>query len=125
MIGAYRASLLIVCAGALWLVLSAWANEPRVSIAVEGARVQFEPGQIRLRIRVERDKYNRALTVALVSDGFERSSLEQLEGESSPLVRWVDYRDVPAGEYVVIAIVHRPEDRPIRAEDRLQVLSRF
>lgn len=64
----------------------------------------------------------RDLTIAMVSDGFERSSLEELDGDLAPLVRWFDYPGVPAGEYDIVAVVHRPGAHPWRAESRINVL---
>ena len=121
---ALKACWLVLLTGAVWLALSALADAPRVTVAVEGSRYQYEPATVRLRVRVVQHPDNRALTVALVSDGFERSSLEQLEGAASPLVRWIDYRDVPAGEYAVVAEVVRTTGAA-QARDRLTVLSRF
>ena len=119
-----RASVLLLLVGGLWLALAGFSHEP-VSIAVEGSRYQYEPATVRLRVRVERDPANRALTVALVSDGFERSSLEQLDGTAAPLVRWVEYRDVPFGVYSAVAVVQRTEKGLLRAEDTLTVLGRY
>ena len=118
-----RASVLLLLSGGLWLALAGFSNEP-VSIAVEGGRYQYEPATVRLRVRVARDPANRALTVALVSDGFYRSSLEQLDGTAAPLVRWVEYRDVPFGVYSAMAVVQQTEKGLLRAEDTLTVLGR-
>ena len=103
-------------------MLSALANEPRVSLVIESGVFAREPAYVRLRVRVEPDTANRALTTALISDEFETSSLEQLEGAHAPRTRWVQYRNVPAGSYIVSAVVHRPEDRPWRTRATLIVL---
>ena len=118
-----RASVLLLLSGGLWLALAGFSNEP-VSIAVEGARYQYEPATVRLRVRVERDPANRAVIVGIFSDSFERSSLEELPGADAALVRWVDYAGIPAGEYVVVALLQRASG-PLRAEDRLTVLGRY
>ena len=117
-----RASVLLLLVGGLWLALAGFSNEP-VSIAVEGARYQYEPATVRLRVRVERDPANRAVIVGIFSDSFERSSLEELSADAA-LVRWINYTDVPAGEYVVVALLQRASG-PLRAEDRLTVLGRY
>lgn len=121
---ALRASVLLLLLGAVWLALSALANEPRLQINVEGGRYVFEPASIRLRIRVEPDAENRALTVALLSEGYETSSLEELHGVRAARTRWVEYKAVPAGSYDVEAVVHRPSARAWRASGRLVVLAR-
>ena len=122
---ALRASALLMLLGGAWLAFSALANEPRVQIALEGPRYQYEPATIRIRITVERDPANRALTVALISEGFETSSLEELAGVDAPRTRWITYRDVPSGGYTVLAEVQRPSKGLLRAVERVTVLSRF
>lgn len=123
---ALRSSVLLLLIGGLWLALAGMANEPpRVAIAVEGARYQYEPATVRLRVRVERHPENRALTVALISDGFERSSLEQLDGASAPLTRWIEYRDVPQGVYYAFAVVQRTDKGLLRAVEQVTVMGRF
>ena len=118
-----RAATVLLLAGFVMLALAGLSNEP-VSIAVEGARYQYEPATVRLRVRVERDPANRAVIVGIFSDSFERSSLEELPGADAALVRWVDYAGIPAGEYTVIALLQRTSG-PLRAEDRLTVLGRY
>ena len=79
----------------------------RVRITVEGPQYQFEPGHFRLRISVEPDPANRDLTVTAISEMFARSSYEHLDGVHSPRTRWLEYHNIPAGQYVVIATVDR------------------
>lgn len=122
--GALKASIVLIMTGAFYLALAGLANEPRVQIHVESG-FQFEPAYVKLKVRVIPHKENRGLTVALVSEGYERSSLEELSGDQAPITRWIEYRDIPSGEYAVIAILQRPPERPILARDRLTVLSRF
>src|SRR3990167_4997924 len=81
-----------------------------------GARVQFEPGVVRVRVRVVPHAVNRGVTVAAISEGFTRSSYEQLDGLQAPITRWIEWRDVPAGEYDVIAHLS-----PARAAERATV----
>lgn len=122
---AYRGAILITMTGALWLYLAALSNQP-LSVTVEGGRYKAESERVRLKVRVERDKENRLLRVALVSDGeVARASDEQLEGEHAALVRWVEWSSVPAGDYLVVAAVQRSSGKHWQASDRLVVLSRF
>lgn len=107
------------------VLLAVWArDDAKLRIVVEGGRVQMEPAWIRLRIRVEPDALNRALTVALIGDGFETSSLEQLEGDRARITRWIEYKDVPAGVYAVVAEVYRPPEQAWHAEAEVTVISR-
>ena len=89
-----------------WLFAAA-VQDARLRIAVEGGYYQMEPAWIRVRVSVDPDAANRGLLVAAISDGFETSSYEQLEGTASPLTRWKTFKDVPAGTYALIARVDR------------------
>ena len=111
------------CALGACLVASLIVTPPNLSVTVEGSRIQFEPGYVRLKIRVQPDPANRALTVGIVSAEFETSSLEQLDGDRAPLTRWKEFRDIPAGEYVAIAEVYRPGADLWHAEDHIRILS--
>lgn len=86
---------------------------------MEGYAIQFAPAYVRLRILVEPDAANRGLYVALVSEGFETSSYEQLEGMDSPRTRWREFKDVPEGEYAAVAVVER--GRASRWTDRVPI----
>lgn len=93
-------------------------------VYVEGARTQFEPGYIRVRVMVEPHQDNRGLTVAAISEGFSRSSYEQLEGVRSPRTRWIDWPNVPSGEYDIIARVTRATGRTVQDRAHVSVLVR-
>ena len=122
---ALRASGLLLLVGGLWLALAGFSNEP-VSIAVEGARYQYEPATVRLRVRVEPNAANRELDVALWSGG-ERAygSRGQLDGEKASITRWVAYKDVQAGEYIATATVFRQGAEPVQGRSKLTVLGRY
>lgn len=98
---------LLLTMGALAWLAHMVIEEAPVRVFLEGPRVQFEPGAIRVRVRVEPHPDNRGLTVAAISEGYSRSSFEQLEGAASPRTRWVSYPDIPAGEYDIIAQLSR------------------
>ena len=118
-----RACPLVLIVAVLWFLLSA-VRDDRLRVTVENARIQFEPGYIRVRVRVEPDPQNRALAIGLVGPEFETSSLEELPGDRARITRWVSYRDIPAGEYAVLAEVLRADGSTTLAQDRLQVLGR-
>lgn len=108
-------------------VLIAWWMLPApeaVRIAVEGPRIQFEPGTIRLRITVERDATNRTLIVGVTGADYESSSSEQLDGEEAPRTRWRTYPGVPAGDYITYAALQTADGDWTEATDTLTILSR-
>lgn len=123
--GWLRACPLVVLFAALFFLLHAVVEDAKLKIAVENAQIQFEPGYIRLRVRVEPDTANRALAVGIIGPDFETSSLEQLEGDNARPTRWVIYKDVPAGEYEAIAEVYRPSAENWHAKAKVIVLARF
>lgn len=122
---ALRALPLVCVFATLFFLLWATIEEAKLRIAVENAQIQFEPGYVRLRIRVEPDPANRALAVGIVSESFETSSLEQLEGDRARITRWFEYKDVPAGEYWAVAEVYRPSAENWHARTKLTVLPRY
>lgn len=97
---------LMLCA-----VLAAGFLEPPVRLTIEGGPIKRAPAYVRLRVHVEPDAANRWLSVQIDSGDFLRGSSEALEGERAARTRWIDYRDVPAGQYDVVAIVDRGRAR--------------
>lgn len=100
------------------------ASESGVAVVVENGHFAMAPAWIRVRVRVDRDQANRGLTVAALSDGFERHSYEQLDGMLARRTRWVEWPDVPTGEYLVVAVVNRGVLPSWRATARINVIAR-
>jgi hypothetical protein len=88
-IGAYRASILIVCAGALWLALSAFADEPRVRITSPGIAAGA-PARWRVFVYLQPHKDNRVVTVEADGDpgDYHRTDIAA-PGEGSWKIRQV------------------------------------
>jgi len=120
-----RALPLVLIVGAAYFLV--WANleHNKLKITVESGRILFEPAYIRLRVRVEPDPQNRALAMGIVGDSFETSSLEQLEGDRARITRWVDYKDVPAGDYTAVAQLLRVDGTTETVRDSFQVIGRY
>ena len=119
-----RGSALVCMVAALYFALWAASEDAKLKVTVEGGRIQFEPATVRLRVRVEPDPQNRALTVGIDSADFSTSSLEQLEGDRAPITRWRTFTGIPAGEYEAIAELYRAPNESVLARDRLTVLGR-
>jgi len=79
------------------------AEDP-VRIAVSPA-FAFAPAFLRIRVRVEPNAANRSLTITANSEGYYRSSFIALEGETSARTFFVEFKQVPAGEYQLSAVV--------------------
>ena len=65
----------------------------------------FAPATLRVRVRVEPNANNRALAIVADSDAYYRSSVIELEGDASPRTFWMDFRQVPAGQYRISAVL--------------------
>ena len=65
----------------------------------------FAPALLRVRVRVEPNAANRTLTITADSDGYYRSSLMELEGDTSEKTFFVEFKRVPAGQYQLSAVV--------------------
>jgi hypothetical protein len=101
-----RVTTKVMMTTALLLALSVTgtrAQDP-VRIAVSPAHA-FAPAFLRIRVRVEPNAGNRALTIMANSEGYYRSSLIQLEGETNARTFFVEFKEVPAGEYKLSAVV--------------------
>lgn len=85
-------------------------------VEVDVRRYHMAPAQISLLVRVQRNQANRQLIVIADSGEYARRSDEQLEGADAPTVRWIRWRDVPTGDYKVVAVVERGAERPWRAQ---------
>ena len=68
-------------------------------------RVVSAPGFLRSLIRVAPNDANRVLRVEIDSDNYYRSSDIPLEGASAPTSHFVDWKQVPAGNYDLIVSV--------------------
>lgn len=68
-------------------------------------RVVSAPGFLRSLIRVAPNDANRVLRVEIDSDDYYRSSDIPLEGASAPMSHFVDWKQVPAGNYDLIVSV--------------------
>ena len=68
-------------------------------------RIVSAPGYLRSLIRVSPNNANRVLRVEIDSDNYYRSSDIPLEGASAPMSHFVDWKQVPAGNYDLIVSV--------------------
>lgn len=67
--------------------------------------VSSAPSTVVVRARVTRDPHNRVLQIGAESGTFYRSSEIQLDGERAPLVTEIQLKNLPSGEYTVVAVL--------------------
>ena len=73
----------------------------------------FAPALLRVRVRVEPNAANRTLTITADSDGYYRSSLLELEGDTSEKTFFVEFKRVPAGQYQLSAVVRNGSGKDV------------
>jgi hypothetical protein len=76
-----------------------------VTIHSVGGYIVRAPATLRLRVTVEPREDQRLLRVECVGEDFGRASELELRGDGGPRTSWVEWRDVPAGEYELRASV--------------------
>lgn len=67
--------------------------------------VSNAPSTVLVRARVAKDPHNRMLQIGADSGTFYRSSQIQLDGEHAPLVTEIHLKNLPSGEYTVVAVL--------------------
>lgn len=80
----------------------ALAEKPKVvpvAVAIEHGTVLPHKGTARLRVTVEPNKVNRGLWTAIEASGYATAHYEQIDGPGAPKTRWVEFKDLPDGNY--------------------------
>ncbi len=99
---------------ALWLALG---GDARVTIAFVPP-LSRAPARLYFCVRVEPKPDNRLLRVQTTSGDYDRVTDVGLAGEAAPRSIWIDWRAVPAGEYLLTATVftsaHRVAGRALQ-----------
>ena len=116
----------VLVAGAVTLLMlatgSAAAKDQPMLITV-GPSISFEPGNIRITSRVEPSPANRLLVIEVESGSHYSSSEVPLEGEQAARSRSMFLKNLPAGEYEVVATLRTETGTAKVVRDRFQVLS--
>jgi len=81
-------------------------------------RMAFAGSSVRILVRVPADAENRRLRLTIDSGDFTRSSEIDLEGQRAAEAHWFNLPALPAGDYVVEAIVYGSMGPRSRAQDR-------
>jgi len=76
-----------------------------------------------VRASVPSDEHNRVLEIVADGEYFYRSTQVPLDGEHAPRTTVIEFRDLPSGEYEVIATVLREGGTRLRSvQHNVQVL---
>jgi hypothetical protein len=98
------------------------AKDEPILITV-GPAISFEPGNIRIISRVAPSAANRALVIEVESGSHYSSSEVPLEGEQAPRSRSMFLKNLPAGDYQVVATLRTENGVGIVARNTFQVVS--
>ena len=112
------AATILVGAMSGWSALS--ADEP-LTVSVFPT-VAVARGEAHLRIVVERNDQNRALSWEVDGPGYYRSSTAQLEGADAPRNWFFAVKDLTPGNYVVRATLKRNNNSQSVASTQMRVL---
>lgn len=99
------------------------------SLAKEQVKVQIvgrfynEPATVRIKVAVEPKADNRMLRVEADGDQYFRASDLVLEGDKEARHHTVEFKNLPAGDYVIRATVHDRTSVTALSETPLLVLS--
>jgi hypothetical protein len=93
----------------------------RVTLHSVGGYIVRAPATLRLRVTVEPVEDQRLLRVECVGEDFGRASELPLRGVDGPRTSWVEWRDIPAGEYELRAWVATSTKFVASARRQLQV----
>jgi hypothetical protein len=107
-------------AAALAMSTIALGAQDVVEIRLRG-RYFSEPATIRITIAVQPDAKNRSLVILADGDRMFRSSQVPLDGENGQRIHMVEFKNLPAGNYVVRAEVHSSADIRGAAEELLVI----
>ena len=117
-------ALALVCVVLVLMFQSGLMDTARIS--VRGPSFVGEGQYVRYMVRIDPRAENRLLVLAAVDEsGPVRSTKEQLDGDSAPRTRWVEWKfGLPAGEYVILALLYSSQKEIARASVPVTVLSR-
>ena len=65
----------------------------------------FAPSFVRVMVRIEPSAENRWLQVIAESDDFYRSSEIQLDGDRAPATSYLEYPNLPGGDYQIVGVL--------------------
>ncbi len=117
--------IVVAAAGVLAVLMTVMSTialgaQDVVEIRLRG-RYFSEPATIRITVAVQPDAKNRSLVIVADGDRMFRSSQVPLDGENDQRIHTVEFKNLPAGHYVVRAEVHSSADIRGAAEELLVI----
>jgi hypothetical protein len=101
--------------------LAAASDPPTLDI---NPRVGFEPATVRVKVTIPKDNAHAYYCLALVGEAYDTTSCRQLEGSKEARVQWREFKDIPAGHYVIVLDIQTSDGRNRQARTTFRVLGR-
>jgi hypothetical protein len=99
------------------------ASRDQPMLITVGPSVSFEPGNIKITSRVEPSPANRLLVIEVESGSHYSSSEVPLDGEQAPRSRSMFLKNLPAGDYEVIATLRTETGASRVVREKFRVVS--
>lgn len=113
--------VILVAVAVAVLSMAAAADSPSLDA---NPRVSFEPATVRLKLTIPPDKAHAFYCLSVVSDAYDTTSCRQLEGSNEARVRWIEFKDLPAGAYTAVVDIQTSDGRNRQARAGFQVLGK-
>ena len=119
-----RTAAAIVTLGLLLAATAGLDGGAKLTLKVT-PNVSSAPSTVLVRATVPKDAANRALDIGADSGSFYRSSEIQLDGDRAPLVTEVQLKNLPSGEYTVVAVLRDQMGHETAVRQTMLILSRL
>ena len=114
--------LAVLCGAALFLATGSLSADAPLSMRVS-TRVAIQPVDVVIHTFAARNADNRAIQVVVESSDFYSSSEMTLDGDRAPLSKEFRFRELPSGDYTVIATLIGRGGKPrATATDEVRVI---
>jgi hypothetical protein len=114
--------VLAACMAVTVLLLYAFLEAAHARVTISAPGFVPAPASVRLRVVVEPDDDNRILRVSADDGVHFRSSDVQIDGSAGPRTSFIEWRDLAAGDYELLARVGRTDGREWTARTVLRVV---
>ena len=119
-----RAAIAIVTTSLLLAATASIDAGAKLTLRVT-PNVSSAPSTVVVRAIIPKDAANRVLSIDADSGEFYRSSEIQLDGERAPLVTEVQLKNLPSGEYTVVARLSDQMGHQTTVKQTVLILSRL
>jgi hypothetical protein len=110
----------LLLAGLLVLAAPPIGAEPPILLRVT-PKIALAPANVEIRATFTRHPDNRKISIIAESQDYYRRSEIDLEGSATPQTYVIQYRDLPEGQYQIVAVLETADGQTVRAAGELRV----